>query len=431
MDALYDEHKLDLSKASAAIAAAEDAARHVKGVGSETLVAELVQLRAEIRRLRLKSEEGDEDAEEEAESLGGVAATSSRRRSIIVQDPSEEEKQMWMDEVQQQLTELCNKSVHADDEMEDLLSRQREAEEREKALLHERAAMQTQLEELQAQVEEANKQVAVTVKSGHEQALALEKTQNECDTLRQECQHLAQLLRNQSPKEKSATPTPLPPPAPPAATVAPPVSPPAPASQRPVQHVQPPAAFSAMETEHAAGVFGLQAPAAQPHAGVRRPKENSAKTCLLAWSQADKLKALSSCTAASAASATVVHATAAIQEANGTLGRGAHPARVASGGEMGADGKMCARAEGGLDGAKVAEDVEGIDMDGLKNVQELREQLHKAQEELEEERKRNKGQDSGGEGGEEELEELRRRLDEERKKMMDLEEQLQKAQVNL
>jgi predicted transcriptional regulator len=70
-------------------------------------------------------------------------------------------------------------------------------------------------------------------------------------------------------------------------------------------------------------------------------------------------------------------------------------------------------------------------MDGLKNVQELREQLHKAQEELEEERKRNKGQDSGGEGGGEELEELRRRLDEEIKKMMDLEEQLQKAQVNL
>ena len=333
MDALYDEHKLDLSKASAAIAAAEDAARHVKGVRSETLVAELVQLRAEIRRLRLKSEEGDEDAEEEAESLGGVAATSSRRRSIIVQDPSEEEKQMWMDEVQQQLTELCNKSVHADDEMEDLLSRQREAEEREKALLHERAALQTQLEELQAQVEEANKQVAMTVKSGHEKALALEKTQNECDALRQECQRLSATCNNHAncmPNEKSATPTP--------------------------------------------------------------PE---------------------------------------IQEANGTLGRGAHPARVASGGEMGADGKMCARAEGGLDGAKVAEDVEGIDMDGLKNVQELREQLHKAQEELEEERKRNKGQDSGGAGGGEELEELRRRLDEERKKMMDLEEELQKAQVNL
>jgi hypothetical protein len=427
LDALYDEHKLDLSKASAAIAAAEDAVRHVKGVRSETLVAELVQLRAEIRRLRLKSEEGDEDAEEEAESLGGVPATS-RRRSIIVQDPSEEEKQMWMDEVQQQLKELCNKSVDAEDEMEELLSRQRQAEEREILLLHERAALQTQLEELQAQVEEANKQVAMTVKSGHEQALALERTQKECDTLRQDCQQLAQLLRNKSPKEKSATPTPLPPPAPPTAPVAPPVSPPAPASQRPVQHVQPPAACSAMEVEHAAGVFGLQAPAAQPHAGVRRPKENTAKTCLLAWSQADKLKALSSCTAASAASATVVHATPAIQEANGALGRGAHPARVASGGEMGVDGKKCARAEGGLDGAEC---VEGIDMDGLKNVQELREQLHKAQEELEEERKRNKGQDSGGEGGGEELEELRRRLDEERKKMMDLEEQLQKAQVNL
>ena len=429
MDALYDEHKLDLSKASAAIAAAEDAARHVKGVRSETLVAELVQLRAEIRRLRLKSEEGDEDAEEEAESLGGVPATSSRRS--VVENQPEEEKQMSrqrVDKVQQQLKELCNKSVHADDEMEELLSRQREAEEREKALLQELAALQTQLEELQAQVEEANKEVAMTVKSGHEQALALERTQKECDTLRQECQQLAQLLRNQSPKEKSATPTPLPPPAPPAAPVAPPVSPPAPASQRPVQHVQPPAACSAMELEHAAGVFGLQAPAAQPHAGVRRPKENSAKTCLLAWSQADKLKALSSCTAASAASATVVHATPAIQEANGALGRGAHPARVASGGEMGADGRMCARAEGGLDGA---EGVEGIDMDGLKNVQELREQLHKAQEELEEERKRNKGQDSGGEGGGEELEELRRRLDEERKKMMDFEEQLQKAQVNL
>jgi len=189
--------------------------------------------------------------------------------------------------------------------------------------------------------------------------------------------------------------------------------------------VQPPAACSAMEVEHASGVFGLQVPAAQPHAGVRRPKENIAMTCLLAWSQEDKLKALSSCTAASAASATVAHATPAIQETNGALGRGAHPARVASGGEMGADGEMCALAEGGLDGA---EGVEGIDMDGLENVQELREQLHKAQEELEEERKRNKGQESGGEG---KLEELRRRLDEERKKMMDLEEQLQKAQVNL
>ena len=333
MDALYDEHKLDLSKASAAIAAAEDAARHVKGVGSETLVAELVQLRAEIRRLRLKSEEGDEDAEEEAESLGGVAATS-RSRSVVENQPEENQtSRQRVDKVQQQLTELCNKSVHADDEMEDLLSRQREAEEREKALLHERAAMQTQLEELQAQVEEANKQVAMTVKSGHEKALALEKTQNECDALRQECQRLSATCNNHAncmPNEKSATPTP--------------------------------------------------------------PE---------------------------------------IQEANGTLGRGAHPARVASGGEMGADGKMCARAEGGLDGAKVAEDVEGIDMDGLKNVQELREQLHKAQEELEEERKRNKGQDSGGAGGGEELEELRRRLDEERKKMMDLEEQLQKAQVNL
>ena len=205
MDALYDEHKLDLSKASAAIAAAEDAARHVKGVRSETLVAELVQLRAEIRRLRLKSEEGDEDAEEEAESLGGVPATS-RRRSIIVQDPSEEEKQMWMDEVQQQLKELCNKSVDAEDEMEEILSRQRQAEEREILLLHERAALQTQLEELQAQVEEANKQVAMTVKSGHEQALALERTQKECDTLRQECQRLSANSNNHAdcmPQEKS------------------------------------------------------------------------------------------------------------------------------------------------------------------------------------------------------------------------------------
>ena len=330
MDALYDEHKLDLSKASAAIAAAEDAARHVKGVRSETLVAELVQLRAEIRRLRLKSEEGDEDAEEEAESLGGVPATSSRSGGVEFQP--EEVKQtsrQTVDKVQQQLTELCNKSVHADDEMEELLSRQREAEEREKALLQELAALQIQLEELQSQVEEANQQVAMTVKSGHEQALALEKTQKECDTLRQECQRL-----------------------------------------------------SANSNNHADCM----------------PQEKSTQT------------------------------PPAIQEANGALGRGAHPARVASGGEMGADGEMCARAEGGLDGAEC---VEGIDMDGLKNVQELREQLHKAQEELEEERKRNKGQDSGGEGGGEELEELRRRLDEERKKMMDLEEQLQKAQVNL
>jgi hypothetical protein len=56
----------------------------------------------------------------------------------------------------------------------------------------------------------------------------------------------------------------------------------------------------------------------------------------------------------------------------------------------------------------------------------------KAQVQLEEERKRNRGQTSGVVGEEEELEELTRRLDEERKKMiMDLEEQLQNAQVNL
>jgi len=217
LDALYDEHKLDLSKARAAIAVAEDAVRHVKGFSSETLVAELVQLRADIRRLRLKSEEGDEDKKEDAESLGCVAGRGSRRSFM----------------------------------------------------------------KLQTQVQEANKQVAIAVKSEHEQALALEKTQKECNALRQECQRLQQV-------------------------------------QSPV------------------------APAAPPDAGINRPKENSATT------------------------------------------------------------------------------------------QELREQLHKAQEKLEEYRKRNRGQTSGGMGEEVQLEELTRRLEEERKKMiMDLEEQLQNAQVNL
>ena len=109
---------------------------------------------------------------------------------------------------------LLKAAHHAGDQ---LLSRQREAEEREKALLHERAALQTQLEELQAQVEEANTQVAMTVKSGHEQALALEQAQKECNALRQECQRLSAYCKNHAygeicmPKEKSATQTPSPP----------------------------------------------------------------------------------------------------------------------------------------------------------------------------------------------------------------------------
>ena len=198
LDALYDEHKLDLRKARAAIAVAEDAVRHVKGVSSQTLIAELVQLRADIRRLRLKREEGDEDTKKDAESLGCVAARGSRRSFV----------------------------------------------------------------ELQAQVQEANKQVAIAVKSEHQQALALEKTQKECNALRQECQRLQRVSAyynnhtnctcNCIPKEKSATQTPPLPSAPSAAT--PPVSPRAPAWQRPVQQVQPPVA-----------------PPAPPDAGINRP----------------------------------------------------------------------------------------------------------------------------------------------------------------
>ncbi len=348
---LYDEHKLDLSKARAAIAVAEDAARYVKGVSSKTLVAELVQLRAEIRRLRLKSEEGDEDTKGDAETLVCVAARGSRRS--FVEDQSEEDKQMWMEQGQQQ-TEMFNKSVGADEETEKLLSRQREAEERENALLHERAALQTQLDELQAQVQEANKQVAIAVKSEHEQALALEKTQKECDALRQECQGLQRVSAYCNNHTNQTPPLPS---APCAAT--PPVSTPAPVRQRPVQQVQPPVTT-----------------AAPPDAG--------------------KLNALSACTACSAASAAVVNVNAppALKEPNRTPGRGAHPARLSSDCEFGVDGK--------------------------------------AQVQLEEERKRNRGQTSGVVGEEEELEELTRRLDEERKKMiMDLEEQLQNAQVNL
>ena len=257
-----------------------------------------------------------------------------------MEDQSEEDKQMWMEQGQQQ-TEMFNKSVGADEETEKLLSRQREAEERENALLHERAALQTQLDELQAQVQEANKQVAIAVKSEHEQALALEKTQKECDALRQECQGLQRVSAYCNNHTNQTPPLPS---APCAATPVVSVSTPAPVRQRPVQQVQPPVAT-----------------AAPPDAGINRPKENSATNCLLAWSQADKLNALSACTGDC---------------------------------EFGVDGK--------------------------------------AQVQLEEERKRNRGQTSGVVGEEEELEELTRRLDEERKKMiMDLEEQLQNAQVNL
>jgi hypothetical protein len=137
------------------------------------LIAELVHLRADVRRLKLQVEEsqegsdacaegaekeGSEDAEavDDAGWCGGRSFRSSlgaRGRGL---DLSTED----VGDMVQQLEQVVNRSVEESEEMQRLLARQEQAEEREKALLEEIDALKQECESLQQHVAELEEDVA-------------------------------------------------------------------------------------------------------------------------------------------------------------------------------------------------------------------------------------------------------------------------------
>ena len=135
LDELYSEHMADMEKARAAIDAAEAAAQHVKGVSSEAIVAELVALHAELRRCKLAHGEVVQEDSGDGGDEDTVGAPGKRRSSIGVAGSSSLDVSMQrVEEVQQQLNELLEKSTGEQAETQQLLAMQEEAQEREDAL---------------------------------------------------------------------------------------------------------------------------------------------------------------------------------------------------------------------------------------------------------------------------------------------------------
>ena len=143
LDELSSAHMVDLEKARAAIDAAQAAAQHVKGVGSEALVAELVALHAELRRCKLAlGKEGEEDGgdggEEDTVDTSTVSTVSSsingRRRISGAGSGALDLSRERAEEVQQQLNGLLVKCTEEQAETQQLLAMQGEAQEREDAM---------------------------------------------------------------------------------------------------------------------------------------------------------------------------------------------------------------------------------------------------------------------------------------------------------
>jgi hypothetical protein len=143
LDELSSAHIADLEKARAAIDAAQTAAQHVKGVGSEALVAELVALHAELRQCKLAlGKEGEEDGgdggEEDTVDTSTVSTVSSsingRRRISGAGSGALDLSRERAEEVQQQLNGLLLKCTEEQAETQQLLAMQGEAQEREDAM---------------------------------------------------------------------------------------------------------------------------------------------------------------------------------------------------------------------------------------------------------------------------------------------------------
>ena len=153
---MYAENSADLKKSAAALAAAENTIQTTKGIQISAVVEELVYLRAEVRRYQLSEKDSNEIQEgDERKILGsGTERRSSSGKSPPrgLGDESGNASIELVQEMQETLDELLDRSHQAEDGMEQLLALQEESELREKALVSERDALQRELQVLRGTV---------------------------------------------------------------------------------------------------------------------------------------------------------------------------------------------------------------------------------------------------------------------------------------
>ena len=153
---MYAENSADLKKSAAALAAAENTIQTTKGIQISAVVEELVYLRAEVRRYQLSEKDSNEIQEGDD---GKILGSGTERRSSSGKSPprglgdeSGNASIELVQEMQETLDELLDRSHQAEDGMEQLLALQEESELREKALVSERDALQRELQVLRGTV---------------------------------------------------------------------------------------------------------------------------------------------------------------------------------------------------------------------------------------------------------------------------------------
>lgn len=167
---MYAENSADLKKSAAALAAAENTIQTAKGIQISAIVEELVHLRAEVRRYQLSEKDANEIQEGDD---GKILESGKERRSSFgksppggLRDDSGNASIELVQEMQETLDELLDRSNQAEDGMEQLLALQEESELREKTLESERDALQRELEVLRGTVAaleaDVAKMIAVT-----------------------------------------------------------------------------------------------------------------------------------------------------------------------------------------------------------------------------------------------------------------------------